>query len=275
MQPSFPRERARHRSANAQSAPVLQHAGRSTEAVLAARLEAKHKGAMRNLGISGLVALMLCACPKKDDRADDAAVEAVPAKDAAPAPEGGDGERTAAIKADDPLYARVEGTSFKNTCASDGACMTGGCSSEVCSAEEGVNTTCEMPANGFPSQGASCGCVRGECVWFRGGAPVAQPSKPAEPVEPPSQPSKGGEQGHPCVDGKCSGDLKCIEYYGIAGPRGPKFTSCEISCADKKATCPNGQLCVTVADGPGRVCRAQGPDKPDKLDTQKKGGDIR
>lgn len=232
---------------------------------------------MRNLGISGLVALMLCACPKKDDRADDAAVEAAPADAAAAA-----GERAAAVKADDPLYARVEGTSFKNTCANDSACMTGGCSSEVCSAEEGVNSTCEMPANGFPSKGASCGCVSGECIWFRGGAPVAQPSQPAQPVEQqPSQPAQpveqpsevAGRQGHPCVDGKCGDGLKCVEYYGIAGPKGPKFTSCEITCAGKKDTCPNGQLCVTVADGPGRVCRSQGPDKPDKLDPNKKKGD--
>jgi hypothetical protein len=40
-----------------------------------------------------------------------------------------------------------------------------------------------------------------------------------------------------------------------AGPRGPAFTSCEIACPTPASTCPQGQTCVTIADGPGRVCR--------------------
>jgi len=50
--------------------------------------------------------------------------------------------------------------------------------------------------------------------------------------------------------------LSCITYYGIAGGAGPKFTSCEIRCeVDGKPRCPSGQTCVTIADGPGSVCR--------------------
>jgi hypothetical protein len=45
-----------------------------------------------------------------------------------------------------------------------------------------------------------------------------------------------------------------VKYYGIAGPRGPQFSSCEIRC-DGKEGCPTGLDCITIADGPGQVCR--------------------
>src|SRR5690242_8462368 len=59
-------------------------------------------------------------------------------------------DRAPAVAADDPLYARVEGTDFANDCKADGDCKKGGCSSEVCSAASDVVTTCEAPAQGFP-----------------------------------------------------------------------------------------------------------------------------
>jgi hypothetical protein len=61
-------------------------------------------------------------------------------------------------------------------------------------------------------------------------------------------------QGEACPDARCADGLACIEYYGIAGPRGGTFTSCEIRCT-KSDGCPSGQQCVTIADGPGEVCR--------------------
>lgn len=64
-------------------------------------------------------------------------------------------------------------------------------------------------------------------------------------------------QGESCSDMDCDDGLDCIEYYGIAGPSGPAFTSCEIPCSDNDS-CPAGQSCVTIADGPGQVCRAAG-----------------
>jgi hypothetical protein len=45
-----------------------------------------------------------------------------------------------------------------------------------------------------------------------------------------------------------------VRYYGIAGPRGPEFNSCEIRCG-KGRPCPEQQTCVNIADGPGWVCR--------------------
>ena len=66
------------------------------------------------------------------------------------------------------------------------------------------------------------------------------------------------KQGEPCdASGKCSKGLTCVRYYGVAGPRGPAMTSCEIKCADGGA-CPKGQSCTTIADGPGQVCRPTG-----------------
>ena len=56
-----------------------------------------------------------------------------------------------------------------------------------------------------------------------------------------------------CLSVDCSEGLTCIEYYGFAGPQGPRFASCEIPCSSD-AECPNTLHCTTIADGPGQVC---------------------
>ncbi|MSP61818.1 MAG: hypothetical protein EXR72_16085 [Myxococcales bacterium] len=93
-------------------------------------------------------------------------------------------------------------------------------------------------------------------------APLAPPPTVADapdvPVFPPTAQAAAG-QGDPCSNGKCPPGLSCISYYGIAGPRGPRMTSCEIPCPSPTDRCPRGQVCVTIADGPGRVCQAQAP----------------
>jgi hypothetical protein len=78
---------------------------------------------------------------------------------------------------------------------------------------------------------------------------------PTDPTPTPT-PTQGAlpKQTEPCPAGACEKGLSCVEYYGIAGARGPKFTSCEITCKGG-ATCPSGQTCRTIADGPGQVCR--------------------
>jgi len=67
------------------------------------------------------------------------------------------------------------------------------------------------------------------------------------------------KQGEPCdAKGKCARGLTCVHYAGVAGARGPQLTSCEIKCGDEtKGVCPKGQKCVTIADGPGQVCRPE------------------
>src|SRR4051794_966692 len=57
--------------------------------------------------------------------------------------------------------------------------------------------------------------------------------------------------GEKCGDGDTCGTGSCVKYYGIAGPGGPEFKSCEIRCDDANP-CADGRKCVTVADGPGR-----------------------
>ena len=66
-------------------------------------------------------------------------------------------------------------------------------------------------------------------------------------------------QGESCAEtGKqCAAGTACLEYYGIAGASGPLFKSCEIPCSLPGASCPSGQACVNIADGPGQVCRTQ------------------
>jgi hypothetical protein len=81
------------------------------------------------------------------------------------------------------------------------------------------------------------------------------PTEPTPPTDPTQQPPTSlPAQSEPCPSGACAAGLACVEYYGIAGPRGPKFTSCEVTCKGK-GPCPAGQKCVTIADGPGEVCR--------------------
>ena len=70
--------------------------------------------------------------------------------------------------------------------------------------------------------------------------------------------SKFALQGESCTvtsGAQCNTGLSCLSYYGIAGPSGPEFKTCEISCAAPGSQCPSGQACVTVADGPGQVCQ--------------------
>jgi len=88
------------------------------------------------------------------------------------------------------------------------------------------------------------------------------PEPAPEPAPDPSlsaSPTHAGKpgMGETCgVHDACAAGLTCITYYGIAGARGPAFKSCEIRCdTSPKAACPKGTSCMTVSDGPGRVCR--------------------
>lgn len=53
----------------------------------------------------------------------------------------------------------------------------------------------------------------------------------------------------------CSSGTVCLSYFGIAGGQGPAFKSCETPCSLPGASCPLGQSCLSIADGPGQVCR--------------------
>jgi hypothetical protein len=80
------------------------------------------------------------------------------------------------------------------------------------------------------------------------------------PAAPAGSSAPAGGTAAPGIEEACgSGDrcaqgLTCVSYYGFAGPRGPQFKTCEIRCQDNSA-CPKDRTCVTVSDGPGRVCR--------------------
>jgi hypothetical protein len=83
--------------------------------------------------------------------------------------------------------------------------------------------------------------------------PVQQPPVQQPPAQPPVQAAAG--IGETCGAGDaCAQGLTCVKYFGIAGPRGGEFKSCEIQCKGGTG-CPAGHNCVTIADGPGQVCR--------------------
>lgn len=75
------------------------------------------------------------------------------------------GARTPAVPSGSPHYDLFEGTSYKNDCAEDSDCRVGGCSHEVCSAQSGVRTSCI--AHEDTPRDATCGCVSGQCIWYR------------------------------------------------------------------------------------------------------------
>jgi len=83
--------------------------------------------------------------------------------------------------------------------------------------------------------------------------PPTPPAPSCERSSPETPALDLSKLGQPCSD-KCVAPATCEQYSGIAGPKGPQFTSCELRCGDAK-TCPDGTRCVTVADGPGEVCR--------------------
>ena len=73
--------------------------------------------------------------------------------------------------------------------------------------------------------------------------------------------------GTACGDGdRCEGGTSCVKYYGIAGPSGPEFASCEVACPSGKG-CPSGTACITIADGPGAVCRMPAADTVEETPT--------
>jgi eight-cysteine-cluster-containing protein len=161
------------------------------------------------------------------------------------------GDRAPAVAEDHPLHARLEGEGFPNECKADSDCKVGGCSGEVCSADASVVTTCDVIPIHFPPD-AACGCVDNECRWWS--ASGAKISGGPVSAEPPAV--QGGDAPAPrvvrCGGRTCKPGQRCLEYYGIAGPSGPLLRSCEWSC---DGGCPEGTRCVTIADGPGRVCR--------------------
>jgi hypothetical protein len=83
--------------------------------------------------------------------------------------------------------------------------------------------------------------------------PDPSQSKP-DPGPAPTPAGKGPGLHEKCGAGDACGVGACVTYYGIAGPRGPQFKTCEIKC-DKTTKCPDGMKCAVVADGPGQTCR--------------------
>jgi len=106
------------------------------------------------------------------------------------------------------------------------------------------------PATGTPAPPAT-----GPTTPPATGTPTPPAPKPTSPPAPkPTSPGAGPKLGEPCGAGDACGEGTCVTYYGIAGPRGPAFKSCEVRC-DAQRRCAGGRKCITVADGPGEVCR--------------------
>ncbi|MGB1014426.1 MAG: hypothetical protein ACPG4T_09865 [Nannocystaceae bacterium] len=163
------------------------------------------------------------------------------------------GTRIPLVPADHPRHSRLEGTDFGNNCTADTECFRGGCGGEICSAENGINSTCEVLDVQIPD-GAGCGCVSGSCIWYTADGQTLEASQGVNTGNPPSNPPSNPPTPAACGEKTCAAGESCLSYYGIAGPKGPRFQTCAIPCGPKR-TCPKGKSCVTVSDGPGDVCQ--------------------
>jgi hypothetical protein len=117
--------------------------------------------------------------------------------------------------------------------------------------------TGETPAPGQPGGSAATPPQQNDAPERPPGPPAAIPpvSHPAAPAAPVQPAAAGPGIGEDCGAGDtCAAGLTCVSYYGFAGTQGPKFKSCEVRCETDTA-CPKGRTCMTVSDGPGRVCR--------------------
>ena len=134
---------------------------------------------MRTLSHALVAVLLLsgCACPPPATTEApsggaatspdlDPGARPAPTTPTEPPPAAGAGDRTLAVATSDPLYARVEGTSFQNGCQSDGQCFVGGCSGQICSDQEGVISTCEWRPEYACYHDAKCEVqTDGNCGW--------------------------------------------------------------------------------------------------------------
>ncbi len=185
---------------------------------------------------------------------DSPTADSLPTAD--PVSAAGGVRRVVMVDSRHPDFERLEGTDFPNDCKQDVDCKVGGCSQEVCSAQEGVMTTCDVLSVDWPA-GRSCGCVTRACVWWHPTAALPLP----RPVKTPASgtdddPARDTRAGERCGKTTCKAPESCIEYFGIAGPSGPAFRECAIRCKPgRPASCPDGMDCVTIADGPGPICR--------------------
>lgn len=159
-------------------------------------------------------------------------------------PEGDIGASPTASRTSGPPGSAGQGES----CREGQACRTG----LTCVSFVGFGgnqlATCEIPCE----DGAACSEGQRCTLIVDGPGWVCQAGGGAEGVGAGDEPLP--QQGQPCPEGRCEAGLACIEYYGIAGPRGGTFTSCEIRCRADEG-CPAEQRCVTIMDGPGQVCR--------------------
>lgn len=53
-----------------------------------------------------------------------------------------------------------------------------------------------------------------------------------------------------CATTACEAGQTCVSYHGFGADSSQQ--SCEIPCPD--GVCPQGLVCYTVSDGPGKVC---------------------
>lgn len=55
----------------------------------------------------------------------------------------------------------------QGNCKSNSDCNLAGCSSQICSSDPSIATTCELIADHPKDQNYSCGCIESKCAWYK------------------------------------------------------------------------------------------------------------
>jgi hypothetical protein len=115
--------------------------------------------------------------------------------------------------------------------------------------------SCACPAKKKPEGPEGKGGGGGGTTEGGGGGGGGGPGPTAAPDAGAPASALPDKAGMPCDENGCAPPFTCVSYYGIAGPKGPQFRSCEVPCPAADSKCPAGTKCTTIADGPGAVCR--------------------
>jgi hypothetical protein len=153
------------------------------------------------------------------------------------------------------LFAGVAVTAWSCACSTSGHVAAGG-GGDMGMGDSGGGTSTGGGGTSSDGSGSSSSSSSGSGSSSSSGSGSGSSSSSGSGSGSSSSSSTLPKRGEQCAQGNaCDTGLQCVSYYGIAGPKGPQFTSCETPCKDNAKACTGGTKCVNIADGPGMVCR--------------------
>ena len=199
--------------------------------------------------VTALVPLVLSACGNRGGGAQEAAASKPPIATSSPANPAASvalaaDERVLAAESGHPWFRLQEHPELPNDCSSDADCKVDGCAAYACTAKDALVLDVCRDAPALAPIGASCGCVRSACQWWR---------------------AKGyagvGTEGQPCeAGGTCIGALSHRECPGHLPAQVAAFqrggSSVRLTPATTETTASTSPRCGTAPNGVSAMLRA-------------------